>query len=254
MNQYAPKNNPELVKMIHQEIQKNGVGADLNHIDVYRVIGFENIFNPKVYPITLGFAGDVSNWLVPEAINMKGMFENSVFNGNISRWNVSSVKNMERMFKNSKFNQDISEWNVSSVKNMGSMFAHSIFNQPLGNWKVSSVQTFNAMFLESDFDQDLSDWDFSKRADYSDMFRGSLFNSDLPLERLKEIKSSLNQAYFEIMFQESRIQREMRDYFKKTGESVGELAWDQYRVYRFQKALELSMGEVKDSGSTKKRL
>lgn len=90
--------------IIEQEIEKYGLNADLNHIDV----------------------SDVTN--------MFGLFENSNFNGDISNWNVSNVKIMRDMFYNSEFNGDISNWDVLNVTDMNGMFIDSKFNGDISSW------------------------------------------------------------------------------------------------------------------------
>ena len=111
--------NETLKSIVETEIEKLGIEADLNHIDVSRVT------------------------------NMRLMFYNSQFNGNISAWDVSNVTNMRFMFSDSQFNGDLSAWNVSNVTNMRFMFYDSQFNGDLSKWNVSNVTDMNYMFWES---------------------------------------------------------------------------------------------------------
>ena len=67
------KNKRELKELIHRRIEEQGPNCDLNDIDVSRVK------------------------------NMRGLFEESIFNGDISRWDVSSVEDMSCMFRKSIF-------------------------------------------------------------------------------------------------------------------------------------------------------
>ena len=82
---YFPQTRKELQDIILKRIKEEGNKADLNDIDVSKII------------------------------DMSYLFEYTDFNGNISNWDVSNVTNMASMFCNSVFNQDISNWDVSNV-------------------------------------------------------------------------------------------------------------------------------------------
>ena len=87
MKKVIAKDRIHLKKLISKEIEKQGLNANLNHIDVSNVKSMDFIFY------------------------------DSAFNGNISKWDVSNVESMDYMFMESKFNKDISKWNVRNVKN-----------------------------------------------------------------------------------------------------------------------------------------
>ena len=92
MKKVIAKDRSHLRQLIDEEIEKQGLDANLNHIDVSNVK------------------------------SMDFMFKYSEFNGDISKWDVSNVKSMIGMFMNSKFNGDISKWDISNVERMTSIF------------------------------------------------------------------------------------------------------------------------------------
>ena len=110
--------NETITKIINSEIERLGLNADLNHIDVSNVT------------------------------DMGYVFRGSLFNGDISKWDVSKVKDMRFMFQHSKFTGDISNWDVSNVRDIGSMFAKSAFTGKFNNKKYLNgieVTTTNQM-------------------------------------------------------------------------------------------------------------
>ncbi len=112
-----PKDKNELIDMISNEIMKNGLKCDLNHIKTHKITDMSNLFGDS------WFNGDISNWDVSNVKNMKSMFAFSDFNGDISKWNVRKVENMEMMFeRNSYFNNDISNWKINSKCDTRNMF------------------------------------------------------------------------------------------------------------------------------------
>ena len=72
---YHPKTKDELIKIIKDEVEKNGWECDLNHIDVSQITNMSYLFS--------------------KAYNGYGLAK---FNGDISKWDVSNVKNMTSMF------------------------------------------------------------------------------------------------------------------------------------------------------------
>ena len=104
-----PKDKRELDQMITAEINKNGYGCDLNHIDTSKITDMSYLF------FRTPFKGDISEWNVSKVEDMTCMFRMSEFNGDISMWDVSSVINMSNMFSRSEFNGDISDWYVSNL-------------------------------------------------------------------------------------------------------------------------------------------
>lgn len=155
MKQIIAKSRTHLSELIYEEIQKNGLNCDLNHINVSNIWNMDYLFATFN---TLGFNGNISEWDVSNVKSMHKMFFESDFNGDISKWNTSNVIDMSEMFYKSKFNGDISKWNVSKVEKMGSMFAYSKLDCDISDWNVSSVKDMNTMFYESNIKSDLSKW------------------------------------------------------------------------------------------------
>ena len=115
---YFPQTRKELQDIILKRIKEEGNKADLNDIDVSKII------------------------------DMSYLFEYTDFNGNISNWDVSNVTDMSFMFSECKqFNGDISNWDVSNVTNMGWMFYKCIkFDNDISNWNVLNVKDFTDIF------------------------------------------------------------------------------------------------------------
>ncbi len=119
-NEIKIKDKEELLKVIKNEIKKNGNNCDLNHLDVSIVDDFSALF-----------------YYLPD------------FDGNISKWNTSSGRFFQSMFDGCKFNGDISRWNVSNAETLLRMFAHSFFNGDLSKWKPKKCEYMDNMFLDA---------------------------------------------------------------------------------------------------------
>jgi surface protein len=119
------------------------------------------------------FNGDVSNWDVSAAQNMRGMFWGAnAFNGNVSNWNVTNVTDMSFMFfLASAFNKDLTNWDVGNVSLMSQMFSSAnIFNGDVSTWNTASVIDMSFMFSGAlAFDQDLGGWNIPLVTDMSSM-------------------------------------------------------------------------------------
>ena len=119
-----PKDKKELMRMIDDEVVKNGPTCSLNHIDV------------------------------SEITDMSCVFRQSIFDGDITNWDVSNVKDMSFMFEYAEFtgqNSDLSQWDVSNVDLMNYMFDHSKFNnrKSLNGWRVKKTAQTRGMFISS---------------------------------------------------------------------------------------------------------
>jgi len=136
MNQKIIATDDTIEDVVRKEIERLGLNADLNHIDVSQVTDMMGLFG-RFNNIT--FNGDISQWDVSNVKCMEGMFEMSEFQGDISKWNVSQVEDMRDMFNQSEFNGDISKWDVSNVKNMRYMFSSSKFNGDLSTWSIDGL-------------------------------------------------------------------------------------------------------------------
>ena len=94
----------ELKALIEERIERDGVKADLNDIDVSRITDMGELFSHSE------FNGDISKWDVSKVRDMFCMFHSSAFNGDISKWDVSNVTNMVDMFYNSPFENNPPKW------------------------------------------------------------------------------------------------------------------------------------------------
>ena len=65
-----PKTKEELEEMIYDELEKNGINASLNHIDVSEITDLSRLFN------SADINPDISEWDVSNVTNMKYMFYN----------------------------------------------------------------------------------------------------------------------------------------------------------------------------------
>jgi surface protein len=158
--------------IVRSEIDRLGLNANLNHIDVSSVTSLEGLFyNSR-------FNGDISKWNVSNVTDMNHLFYNSEFNGDISEWDVSNVTNMNFMFAESNFNKDISKWDVSNVKTMVYMFESASFNQDISKWDVSNVKDMGSMFLRAKFNQDISEWNIAYECWLELMFEYSSMSLD----------------------------------------------------------------------------
>ena len=90
-------NKSELIKLLGQRIEEQGLECDLNDIDVSKVTDMSELFYKSK------FSGDISKWDVSNVRNAYGMFLNSKFDGDIRDWNIdiSYVEDMYNMFLNS---------------------------------------------------------------------------------------------------------------------------------------------------------
>lgn len=143
---YHPKTKLELINCIKKEIDKQGPDANLNYIDVSKIIYMADLFyglEDQVRNV------DISLWDVSNVMNMNSMFSGcKEFNCDLSKWDVSNVADMSSMFDGCKnFNSDISKWDVSNVEYMMCMFdGCEKFNQDLSKWNVKKVYGMDLMF------------------------------------------------------------------------------------------------------------
>ena len=92
----TPKNKNELIKIIRDTIEKEGLNCNLNFINTSKITDMSRLFEAS------NFDGDISEWDVHNVTSMSTMFAHSKFNGDISKWDVSKVTNMREMFNSSK--------------------------------------------------------------------------------------------------------------------------------------------------------
>ena len=122
-------------QIVKDELDRLGLGANLNHIDVSKVTDMSTNYYKKWH---------WGLFSVENKSNEEGFY------GDVSEWDVSSVKDMKFMFHNcDKFNCDISGWNLEQCENTSDMFRGcSNFCQDLSSWNVKNVKTHDDMFYE----------------------------------------------------------------------------------------------------------
>lgn len=148
-------------------------GEDVSNVDTSEIIDMSYLFHGNKK-----FNQDISKWEVSNVINMKSMFDNSIFTGDISKWNTSNVVYMNSMFESSIFNGDISKWDVSNVRDMKLMFAGSCFSNDISNWNVENVINMRLMFYRSVFKKSLLKWKESIKCDIYYMLSECAYNGD----------------------------------------------------------------------------
>ena len=169
---YHPKTKGELIACIREKIDKEGLGAEdeplnLNDIDTSKITDMSELFDAidgQLVELSKTGYFDISDWDVSNVKNMEYMFNGSKFNGDISDWDVSKVENMSSMFYKSSFtneNSNISKWDVSNVEDMSWMFAWSKFtdkNGDISDWNVSSVENMMDMFYQCPLQNNPPKW------------------------------------------------------------------------------------------------
>ena len=164
-----PETKEELIKMIKDEVDKNGNECDLNHIDTSKITNMSYLFE------TAKFNGDITYWDVSNVTIFTGMFASSDFTGensDINKWDVSKGKRFIEMFYCSPFNAYIGDWDVSNAESMTFMFCGAKnFNQDISRWNVYNVKNMNAMFEDCyDFNQNISNWRINPNCHTSGIF------------------------------------------------------------------------------------
>ena len=171
--------NETIHKIVVDEIERLGVDADLNHIDVSEVEYMTNLFrcdaagqfNPES-----GINPDISKWNVSKVRDMNCMFLGcESFNGDLSNWNFENIKNIGGMFSKCKiFNCNLNNWNTSTLYSMTQVFDNcDLFNQPLFNWDVSNVEYMRKSFFNCEsFNQDISKWNVKNVKTCERIFEG----------------------------------------------------------------------------------
>ena len=75
-----PKTKEELLKMITDEISKNGNECSLNHIDVSRITDMSQLF------FTSKFNQNIDNWKPKQRALRRNMFKDSPLENNLPIW------------------------------------------------------------------------------------------------------------------------------------------------------------------------
>ena len=189
---FRPHTKEELIQIIKDEIDKNGLKCSLNHIDTSEITDMSCLFSD------LGlskFNGDISKWNVSKVIDMTKMFFESNFNGDISEWDVSRVKYMNNMFCKSKFKGNLSKWKVSKVIDMNGMFAVCSFNGDISDWKIGCTTMYRMFSFNKKFNQDISKWDVCYVGDMCQMFEYTNYDKDISNWKINPDCDTTNMFY-----------------------------------------------------------
>lgn len=107
---YHPKNRSELIDLLLQLQEERGNNANLNDIDVSKVIDMNALFYEGFKEQCENI--DISEWDVSNVINMNSMFYRCYnFDCDLSSWDVSKVTDMAHMFEYCR------EFDTSTTKN-----------------------------------------------------------------------------------------------------------------------------------------
>lgn len=208
--------------IIRKEMDRQGVRADLNQVDVSGMTSMTNLFDTDDLRY---FNGDISGWDVSHVREMRSMFEGADFNGDLSRWDVSNVERMARMFAKSKFNQDLSAWDVKGCKEYRAMFSGAEFNSYI--FKIKNAKKWVSREAKKSVDTFV--WvnkDLSRAKMINSMTRSVFFAAFDSVFSNSAFKGSLNHWSFlddEIMarmFRDTLVPyKEARDFVEATRES-----------------------------------
>ena len=151
--------NETIYNIVSGEIERLGLDADLNHIDVSSVTHMPGLFNASyTNQITIydNSGNEIINYNDVDWGRRRGNRKYKQMNVDISHWDVSQVVNMCCMFYECRdFNCDLSHWNVENLKDARFMFFNcESFNQDLSSWDFKNVisgNCFNKCNIDSKF-------------------------------------------------------------------------------------------------------
>lgn len=166
----------ELRQLVRSEIERLGVDADLNHIDVSGCKDFSRIFRLK------DFQGDISKWDVSSVLTTDSMFAgcphmNLDYLGDLKFENLVNASHMFAVCP--KFEgKGLAKWDVSNIETFDYMFAGcSAFNEDISSWRPTSAKSLDYMFKDTkSFECDLSSWTLPAHCTMIDGFKNSKMN------------------------------------------------------------------------------
>jgi len=154
---------------------------------VKQITDFSYLFDANRNIRAAQFNGDIGQWNVGSAVNMKYMFAGATsFNQDLTSWNTSNVEDMTGMFEAAIAfeGMGLANWDVSKVKSVAYMFSSAYaFREDISRWNTGNVYDMIFMFSQTDkFNADLSSWNVANVLDMSYMFEDSTsFNQNLCL-------------------------------------------------------------------------
>jgi hypothetical protein len=161
----------ELARVVYSEIDRLGEDANLNHIDVSKIIHFNSLFEEST------FQGDISQWDMSNAITTDRMFAHSAFKGDISNWKLNRLQTASSMFIASANASDFTKWHLPSLVISSAMFQGSKCTRGVGSLNPDTLEEADSMYGDLSNSIDITHLRLHPTCNLQDLVRrsGTLF-------------------------------------------------------------------------------